>query len=531
MKVSTLKVLIIFFVILSFSNCAKRGRPTGGPKDSIPPLLVHAIPTNKTLHFKSDKIKLLFDEYIKLKDVSKQLIVSPPLANNPIISPVGSASKFITIKLLDTLKKNTTYTFNFGNSIQDNNEGNALARFKYVISTGDYIDSLKVKGTIFDAFKEKTDENIAVLLYQIDSTFNDSIIYKQKPTYVTSTIDTTQNFELENIKAGTYLLMALKQENLNYIYQPKTNKIGFYKNLIQVPADTSYSFPIFKEILPFKVFKPKELSKGHIIIGFQGSKKNLSFEPLTPTLKNSAVSYLDEKKDTIHFWFSKFEGDSLSFKIKNENEIDTVYLKLHKKDIDSLKVSVLTRATLDLRDTFAIKTNVPIIKIDTSLISIKADSIRQTFNPILNSSKTKLYLNFNKNVDTKYRIEILPNAIQDIFENKPDTLKYTINTKNVDSYGIINLKVTNVQSPIIIQLLSKAKKLVAVKKTNEDKLLKFSNLVPDTYQIRAIIDKNNNGTWDTGNYLKRIYPEKVIYFEKELNVRANWELNEIFKIN
>nr|MBP9602088.1 Ig-like domain-containing protein [Lutibacter sp.] len=148
MRATFIKFLVIIVLYASFFGCARRGTPTGGPKDSIPPVLVEASPALNTINFKSDKIKLVFDEYIKINELNKNLIISPPQKNEPIIFPAGTASKFISIKILDTLDANTTYAFNFGNSIVDNNEGNKFQNFKYVFSTGTYIDSLSLAGEI-----------------------------------------------------------------------------------------------------------------------------------------------------------------------------------------------------------------------------------------------------------------------------------------------------------------------------------------------------------------------------------------------
>ena len=125
-------------------HCAKKGRPSGGPKDEDAPLFVVANPAHESTNFDKDEIRIYFNEFIKLRDLNKQLIVSPPLnpKNPSLITPQGSPSEYITIKILDTLKKNTTYIFDFGNSVEDNNESNQLERFKYVFSTGNYIDSL-----------------------------------------------------------------------------------------------------------------------------------------------------------------------------------------------------------------------------------------------------------------------------------------------------------------------------------------------------------------------------------------------------
>jgi len=529
MKFKLHHLILILFFGLTLANCAKRGKPTGGKKDSIPPLMVHASPNNKSINFKAKKIKISFDEYIKLKNITKELVVSPPLKNTPIITPVGTASKFITIKILDTLQNNTTYTFNFGNSVIDNNEENKLERFKYVVSTGSYIDSLKISGNVYDAFNQKTDEDVSVMLYEMTDKFTDSIIYKEKPRYVTSTIDTTTNFEIENIKAGKYLLIALKQPSKNYIYHPKQDKIGFFKDTISVPTDTTYSFSIFREILPSKIIKPKEVTKGHLIFGYEGISENLKVELLnSKPEKFKEIQTFEESKDTLNYWFANIKADSLLFRVSNKSYVDTFSVKLRTSKTDSLRISKITKSILDLRDTFAIKSNIPIISIDTSKIKLISDSLSINYTTFLDNSKTKLYLNFDKKFDKRYSINLLPNAIKDIFENTNDTLKYKFSTKNKDSYGTINLTVSNVKSPIIIQLLTDNYNLITSKYINKSQLLVIKNLPPKTYIIRAIFDDNNNGIWDTGNYLEKKYPEKAQYFNKKLKIRANWDLNEVF---
>ena len=164
-----LALTFVFLALFSFWQCAKRGSPTGGPRDTTPPELINAEPENFSLEFDAQRIRLYFDEYIKLEDVQNQLIISPPLKNQPEITPQGQASKYIQIILKDTLLENTTYTLNFGQSIVDNNEGNPNSFLTYVFSTGSYIDSLTVKGEVRDAFNRKADQFISVMLYQLDT--------------------------------------------------------------------------------------------------------------------------------------------------------------------------------------------------------------------------------------------------------------------------------------------------------------------------------------------------------------------------
>ena len=157
-KIRTIFILLALTVI----GCAKRGSISGGTKDTIAPVLKASFPKNLSVNFKGNEINLTFDEYVKLKNINKQLVVSPPMKYNPVVSPM-TPSKMITIKIKDTLQENTTYSFNFGQSIEDNNEGNPYNQFQYVFSTGSYIDSLKVGGAIKDALNKKEDSFVSVM--------------------------------------------------------------------------------------------------------------------------------------------------------------------------------------------------------------------------------------------------------------------------------------------------------------------------------------------------------------------------------
>ena len=213
-----LGLLFVTFMVLALWQCAKRGSPSGGPKDITPPKLVRAEPENFSTNFKATKIRLYFDELIKLEDVQNQLVVSPPFKNPATISPMGGPSRYIEVTIKDTLRENTTYTINFGQSIVDNNEGNPNSFLSYVFSTGDYLDSLTLSGAVKDAINRKADEFISVMLYEIDSAYTDSTIYKQPPLYITNTGDSLPFFELRNLKAGKYALFGLKDVNKNNMF-------------------------------------------------------------------------------------------------------------------------------------------------------------------------------------------------------------------------------------------------------------------------------------------------------------------------
>ena len=177
---------ILFLIVLATVSCAKRGAITGGLKDTLAPILKTSFPKNFSTNFKGTEIKLTFDEYIKLKDLRKQLIISPPMKNEPLILPTN-VSKYLSIKINDTLQPNTTYSFNFGQSITDNNEGNPYNQFKYIFSTGAYIDSLSIGGTVKDAFNKEVESFVSVMLYDVNDKFIDSVVYNENPRYVTNT--------------------------------------------------------------------------------------------------------------------------------------------------------------------------------------------------------------------------------------------------------------------------------------------------------------------------------------------------------
>ena len=182
--------LFLSLFIISSLQCARRSLPTGGLKDTLPPSMVNASPKMNTVFFDKEKITITFDEYIKLVDLSKQLIISPPIELSKYkVKPQGTVSKRIQIELMDSLLDNTTYTFNFGESIIDNNEGNKLPFFNYAFSTGAVIDSLEIKGKIIDAYERITDTYTSIYLYPVDSTFTDSTVFLEKPFYATSTLD------------------------------------------------------------------------------------------------------------------------------------------------------------------------------------------------------------------------------------------------------------------------------------------------------------------------------------------------------
>ncbi len=290
--------------LLLLTNCAKRGTITGGNKDTIAPKITSSNPDNYTTNFKGNEIKINFDELIKVKDINKQLIISPPMKKQPIIVPQGSASKFISIKILDTLQPNTTYSFNFGQSIVDNNENNPYSQFKYVFSTGSYVDSLTVVGKIKDAYEQKPDNFVSVMLYDA-KTFNDSTVYKETPLYITNTLDSLKVFSLENLKEGTYRIVAMKDKANNNKYNPDTDKIGFIDYPITVPTSDMFELELFQEKKTFKAEKPSQESNNKLFLGYEGDFRNTT---ITASYDNKVVpikisKFPTKDKDSVQIFY------------------------------------------------------------------------------------------------------------------------------------------------------------------------------------------------------------------------------------
>ena len=525
--------VLLFLLILATSNCAKRGRPTGGPKDSIAPIMVSARPNFETTNFKEDEIRIYFDEYIKLKDLNKQLVISPPMKYQPIITPLGTPSKYIKIQILDTLKENTTYTFNFGQSVVDNTEENALRNFKYVFSTGDYIDSLKVSGTIKDAFNEEADEDVSILLYELNDTYNDSIIYKEKPLYVGNTLDSTI-WEISNMKAGKYKIIALKDASKDYIFNPKQDKIGFLEKEISIPEDSiGHQVILFKEILPYRLNRPSEETSNRLLFGYEGLVDAIKIKNLSDQPDFKSVIIPEEAKDSLNFWYKNTTLDSLYLEVVNGIYKDTLTIKKRSKKVDSLQISTNARGILLLRDTLKLQSTIPLESIDTTKISFTAkDSSNVSYNIKFKKLSNKILLNFEKKQDDKYKLQLLPKAITDFYGNVNDTLNYNFSTKKPSDYGSVYLSLQNVDRyPIIIQLLKSKDEIVEEVYAESAQKFEFINLQPAKYKIRLIYDDNKNGKWDTGNFLLKIQPEKVIYYPGELDVKANWEMPETFILN
>ncbi|MEX0314311.1 MAG: Ig-like domain-containing protein [Allomuricauda sp.] len=527
-----LKRLLSFsFVILmglALWQCAKRGSPTGGPKDVTPPQLVRTEPDNYSINFDATEIRLYFDEFIKLKDVQNQLIISPPLKYPPEITPLGGASKYIQVIIKDTLKENTTYTFNFGQSITDNNEGNPNSFLSYVFSTGDYIDSLTLSGAVKDAFNRKADQFISVMLYELDTAYTDSTIYQRPPNYLTNTLDSVPFFELKNLKAGEYALVAIKDVSKNNLFDQRQDKIGFLQDTITLPTDSIYLLNLFQELPDYSVSVPSYVAKNRIIFGYQGDHRNIRIDTLTP-LPDSVKTLIlkDKETDTLNYWLTPTDIDSIVFTVTNTKleQIDTFTVKTRKLPMDSLVLRSSISRSFGFEDTFSILANTPITALDSSKIALFiSDSINAPYSLSLDSLDNKVDFEFGIEPNQSYSFELMPGAITDFFGMQNDSLNYRFSTGSYADYGNLSVNVSGaIQFPMILQLTNEKGEVQREIQAIGPQLFEFNNLDVGNYRLRVIFDDNGNGIWDTGSYLKKIQPEKVSHFPDVIELRANWE--------
>lgn len=532
MKGKYLYLIFIFMLSLSFVDCAKRGNPEGGARDTIPPVIERTVPENYSTNFDDEEIRIYFDEYIKLKDLQQQLIISPPMENTPIITPFSTA-KYIKIVFTDTLKENTTYSINFGNSIVDNNEENPFEFYKYVFSTGNYIDSLKVLGTVSDALKPLPEEAVTVMLYEVDENYTDSVIYNKKPYYVSSTLRSPEFFSVENIKPGKYLLIGLKDNNNNYNFDPKTDKIGFVDEFIDIPTDTTFHLNLFKEIPEFTMARPSSQHSQKIMFGYEGRGDSIKIELLSDAPRDFEYRITkDTESDSLYYWFKPtIESDSLLFKVTNNQYIDTLNVRMQNKEIDSLNISAVKTGTITFDQMLEITANNPIVSVEKERMElINKDSLAMDFQLKLDERKNILSVDFDKAEREIYTLTLFPEAVTDYFGQVNDTLSFKANTRTTADYGFLSFNIDRAKScPLIVQLVTEEGDVTQEMSAKEGQtVFEFENITPAKYNVRVIYDTNENGKWDTGDFLKRRQPEEVIYFPKLLEIRANWTLNETF---
>ena len=525
----TITFILSTIILLS---CAQIRPLTGGEKDLDPPKELESTPINGATNFIEKSIVVEFDEFIKLTNVSSQLIVSPLMETPPEIVVKG---KKLVIKLQSELTENTTYSINFGNAITDITENNIFPNYKYVFSTGSYIDSLSYSGTVVNAFDLSKKESVYVLLYDL---FEDSVPLKELPRYVALT-DKKGDFSITNIAHGEYKFFAIKDINSNYLFDLPNEEIAFKEeNIILDSINTENTIHLFEEESDLQFLKKAENKMfGKIDIQLKRPTQNLIITPLDQSFKKQW--YIEDKNangDSLTMWLLVQDAfENLDIEIKDGEEIiDTANVKIMQSDDfkdTTLLVSTNMKPLFDLNKNAIIILARPFVGYEVDSIQFYVDSILITTPEIKVIAVNKLELVYDFKENTAYDFFAPPGTFEDVFGLKNDTIYSKFKTKKESDYGIINLVVTpNFSENYIIQLFQKDK-LIQQSFLKDSSEVKYKYLLPGDYSLKLTIDNNNNQKWNTGNYIEGLQPEKVIYYEKEIKIRANWDNDISWTIN
>jgi uncharacterized protein (DUF2141 family) len=553
---------LILYAIFALS-CARQTAPTGGPKDSIPPTLISSQPQSNELNFKGKTIQLAFSEHILLNNPRDQIIITPDLGK-----PVNATARKnqVTITLEDELKPNTTYSINFREAIQDITEKNPAAMLKLAFSTGSYIDSLEIDGNAFDPLSAKEIKDATLALYEND-TFN---IFKHRATYVTKS-DTKGFFKIENLKPGKYFLYGFEDKNKNLIVDSKTESYGFLRAPLQLEENiTALKVPLVRlDSRPLKLTSSRPSGTYFNI----KASKSLSHYQITTTEEETIISSFGEDLANIRVYNTFEDKDSVSIHLTAidsiSNAIDTtLYVKFLKRQVtpeafefklDKFEV-IGTKGILRGQIQF----NKPVLAVNFDSIFYRIDSLQvipiNAQNIRWDSLRNILFLEkiFDKNLlpketaststsEQRRSIAASPIRTGSKTSNKNqfyignaafvsielDSSKRAVNNytpTKLEDTGIILVEVQTQAPHFFVQLLSKdfqiLRSMANLRKFN------FEDLKPGDYQLRLVIDENNDAKWDPGNFYLKRQPEEILFYKNEkgsasINLKANWELGPL----
>lgn len=508
-----LVIILLCLNILLFS-CADQRPPSGGEKDITPPKAKKIVPENYTTNFHFDRIEITFDEFIKFNSNGGNIIISPKLNKTPKFELLGKKLKIIFQEILDN---NTTYIINFGNSIKDYNEGNELNNFKYVFSTGDFIDSISIKGKTINAFDKTGLKEILIGLYPEDE---DSFLLKE-PTYFIKTNEQGE-FILENIKFGKYKIAALQDKNLNYIYDQESEMIGFLDNTINIDTNiNNIKIELFNNIKESKIKNYSNKEENHIVFNFTKAFSKLALD--ISTYKESDVFYYSLDKKQFHYYYNNTDTLKTDFYFSiNNTEKDSFSLSL--KDGESKTINYTSEAQIiNNKSLININFNFPISETNKKNIVLQNEKKHLEYTYSWKNNNKKLEIQTKKE-DTIYLT---------IKENSFISFHKLTNTNSIDTFTNIKKDIStltiklDVAENLILELYNKDKKLISADIVSRE-TIDFKNMKQGVYYIRLYKDKNKNNIWDNGNLKNKTQAEKTLVY-KQIEIKANWD-NEI-KLN
>lgn len=515
--------------ILLITSCAQIVTPSGGPKDDEAPTVKSSYPANKTTLFEENKITINFDEYVEIKK-PEQIVISPYIKEKPSIESEG---KSIVIDLKKSiLEKNKTYTINFGNSISDNHEGKTLENYSYCFSTGNFIDSLAIEGSIVNALNLKPEKEITVGLYNIEN-YDDSTVMKNYPSYLSQTNEEGK-FLISNLPPSKFYLFAFKDENKNLKYE-KIEDVAFILN----PIESSYPQTKTKLFLSQatlhnknKILDTLNREPGVYTLAFYQPEKVEFIKKKSDKNTYNRWQHNENQIDTL-FIYSKQKLDSSisTFQVKIGEKEETIEFRNRKK-LKNSALELKVNRDLSIKDTVKLSSNYPIDSIRAKTIIVKQDTILIEAK-ILQVDNFNWTINFKKEESKIYEIQIKDSTIQDIWGRYNKGLKTSIQMKNAKETGTLSLNIiNNSKENYLIQLVSGDDKEIINKEiiNSKSEVVLFDYLDPIEIKVKVIKDSNKNGKWDRANYSEKTEAEEVAYLEQKITIRAFWDIEQSLDI-
>lgn len=531
------KILAFLAVAICIFSCASMQKPQGGPKDRTPPKLLKATPPDMTRNFTAKEIRLDFDEFFTLKNQAQEISVSPAQEKPPTFK---LSKKTIVIDFRDTLQKNTTYVINFGKAIADVNEGNILNNFTYVFSTGPHIDSLSISGEVQNSLTgEKVKDATVMLLTPKQDT---TIFGKKRPT-IFATTDSAGHFSLNNLHTGDYYIYGLKETSPNKIYDNDNELIAFLKKPIHLRKDTSnVQLNLFKQ-------EPEKLRlTEHPHFDLDGKIPFLFNKGLdTPSLRILYPPNLDREKfveitktrDTINLYMKNMDFDSLRVSVlQNNKPFDTIALRKGRKETYIRNILLQYNTSIDNRlkpnTDLVITSSLPLASFDQSLITFNEDSTNISNYTLVQDTANikKLILKYPWKQNSRYQLIFNEGSLTDIYGDKNKKSIKPFQIDKPENYGQLTLKVTvpDTGKAYVVQLVNDKKAIVHKDPITKNTTLTYKNYPIGKYTVSVVYDTNKNGKWDSGNVKKKLYPESIWIYNKDITIRSNWDAEETVTI-
>jgi hypothetical protein len=542
-----MKIFAFCFLIVFLFSCASQSPLTGGDIDKTPPKLVKSIPPNYSVNVKPNNIYLEFDEFIQLHNPLQKLIISPPLKNN---IEIKQKPKGFTLIFKDTLQNETTYQIYFSDAIVDLNEGNALNDFTYVFSTGKEIDTLKIAGEIIDSYTLKPEPNFTVCLYS-DTT--DSVIFKTNPVYITKT-NNEGKFELKHLHKNIYKLVAYYDKNNNYRFEPVNEKIAFLSNNINLNSniDTIKLFSFQENRIKPYIKKIERIKPYNANIIFSNTLKEKPF--IIESSAKILSTWYSPNYDTLKLFFAdslQYRSDTIKIKIKYAL-IDTLFNKYYKSEEKNIVIDKKNLSNNKTKLNFltsvkknqSINSKIPILITFTEPTELKEENIKLLYfqnDSVIQSIKFSLTntdscqlqykLAFDWQDGKKYRLILsqITSYYGNLYNN--DTIDFF--TSPIEDFATLsfNYKIKDDNNKNYFFEIINDKNITVYSWTDIKSNKKIiDRLYPGKYTIRCFIDENKNNVWDTGFYILHKQPEKVYIYPQTFQLRANWDLEIVWKL-